>query len=147
MKKLLIVIVLLLSLLATGCTKPLSLGEKLYSMAVSFESLTCSTERYNSDYEPTTVTVVPPEKMGGVKFTASTDEETGSITFIPNKNVDSADQLEVISYLTDHYGKPFNYEKTYVWANADDSFKIVLAVWDASEHPRGMVIRVTGAQT
>ena len=61
------------------------------------------------------------------------------------KDTDAADALAVISYLTDNYGEPYNYNETYIWANDDDSFKIVLAVWDAADIQRGLAIRVTGA--
>ena len=126
-------------------TEPLNLGTELYIKIATAEGVVTAADRQSSDYKPTSVTIAPPTKMGGVKFETEVSEESGDILYIPTKDTDAADALAVISYLTDNYGEPYNYNETYIWANDDDSFKIVLAVWDAADIQRGLAICVTGA--
>ena len=145
-KKIIAALAALTLLLCAGCgTEPLNLGTELYIKIATAEGVATAADRQSSDYKPTSVTIAPPTKMGGVNFETEVSEESGDILYIPTKDTDAADALAVISYLTDNYGEPYNYNETYIWANDDDSFKIVLAVWDAADIQRGLAIRVTGA--
>lgn len=134
-------VAVLIACICCGCK--MSAGDEIYSQARAGGDFSTVSSRAESGYEPTTVTDMPPELMGDVMFYTEEKESKGRTYYYPTRNTDRLDALSVISYLRDVYGEPYSYDNTYVWANDDETFKIVLSYWeDDTNKGRGMLVFV-----